>query len=358
MNPGNNRPAAYDPLPTLLDSPDSYPQKLDLVRACILQIELDEPAYQAASFLDDRILGPHTRGTWLPIARVAAAAKPDHDTRPLHFILHTGHVGSTLLSRLLETTGSVLSLREPLPLRTLADASDVLGQPESLLSEPQFELVLDTFVRLWSRGYTTTNCVVLKATSAAARVAPWLMRRNAASRAVYLNLQAEPYLATLLAGPNSPVDLRGHGAERVRRLRTRIATPLKPLHALTPGELTALSWLAESLTRRAILDQCPGRVLAVDFDVFLADMPRVMQRIVGHLQLRTDPGWLAQLGSSPALARYSKSPDHDYSPALRARVLDQARRDHRDEIRRGLAWLDTLARAETVVARVLEADPA
>ena len=157
MNPGDNRPAAYDPLPTLLDSPNSYPQKLDLVRSCILQIELDEPAYRAASFLDDRILGPGTRGTWLPIARVAAAAKLGHKTRPLHFILHTGHVGSTLLSRLLETTGSVLSLREPSPLRTLAEASDVLDQPESLLSESQFELVLDTFVRLWSRGYTTTR---------------------------------------------------------------------------------------------------------------------------------------------------------------------------------------------------------
>jgi hypothetical protein len=358
MNAGNHRPAAYDPLPTLLDSPDSYPQKLDLARSCILQIELDEPAYQAASFLDDRILSPGTRGAWLPIARVAAAARLGHDNRPLHFILHTGHVGSTLLSRLIETAGSVLSLREPLPLRTLAEASDALGQPESLLSEPQFELVLDTFVRLWSRGYPTTRCVVLKATSAAARVAPWILRHISASRAVYLSLQAEPYLATLLAGANSPVDLRGHGAERMHRLRSRIATPLGPLHALTPGELAAMSWLAESLTRREILDQWPGRVLAVDFDVLLVDLPHAMRRIADHLQLPVDVDWLERLGSSPVLARYSKSPDHEYSPALRAQVLDQARRDHRDEIRRGLGWLETLARAESAVARVLAADPA
>lgn len=354
MKPGNNGPAAYDPLPTLLHSPDSYPQKLDLVRSRILQIELDEPAYQAASFLDDRILGPGTRGAWLPIERVAAAAQRGPQARPLHLILHTGHVGSTLLSRLLDTTGSVLSLREPLPLRTLAEASDVLGQPESLLSAPQFELVLDTFVLLWSRGYATTRCVVLKATSAAARVAPLLLRRNAASRAVYLNLRAEPYLATLLAGANSPVDLRGHGVERMRRLRSRIGTPLGSLHALTPGELTAMSWLAESLTRREILDQWPDRVLAVDFDALLGDLPRVMQQVVDRLQLPADPGWLAQLGSNPALARYSKSPDHEYSPALRAQVLDQARREHRDEIRRGLEWLESMARTEKTVARVLD----
>jgi hypothetical protein len=358
MNPGANRPAAYDPLPTLLDSPDSYPQKLDFVRSCILQIELDEPTYRAASFLDDRILGPGTRGAWLPIERIAVQAQRGLPARPLHFILHTGHVGSTLLSRLLDTTGSVLSLREPLPLRTLAEAHDVLGQPESLVSEAQFERVLDTFARLWSRGYTATRCVVLKATSAAARVAPRFLQLNTASRAVYLNLRAEPYLATLLAGANSPVDLRGHAVERMRRLRTRIGTPLAPLHTLTPGELTALSWLAESLTRREILDQWPERVLAVDFDLLLGDLPRVMGQIVGHLLLPADPGWLAGLGSNPALARYSKSPDHDYSPALRAQVLDQARRDHLDEIRRGIDWLASLARTETAVARVLEADSA
>ncbi len=99
-------------------------------------------------------------------------------------------------------------------------------------------------------------------------------------------------------------------------------------------------------------------MLAVDFDVFLGDLPRVMQQIVDHLQLPADPRWLAQLGSSPALARYSKSPEHEYSPALRAQVLDQARRDHRDEIRRGLAWLESLARAESAVARALEVEPA
>jgi hypothetical protein len=266
-------------------------------------------------------------------------------------MLHTGHVGSTLLSRLLDTAGAVLPLREPLPLRTLAEAADLLGQPESLLSEAQFELLVETFVRLWSRGYPTTRAVVLKATSATARVAPRLLRQNLASRAVYLNLRAEPYLATLLAGPNSPVDLRGHGAERMRRLRARIGTPLPPLHALSPGELVALSWLAESLTRRDVLDRFPDRVLALDFDALLGDVPGVMQQVVEHLQLLTEPGWAAQLGASPALTRYSKSPDHDYSPALRAQVLDQARHEHRDELRRGLEWLQALARTERAVAR-------
>jgi hypothetical protein len=356
MTTSKTRSTPHDLLSALPDSPDAYPQKLDLVRASVLQIAFDEAAYRAASFLDDRILTPATRGAWMSIDRVAEAARLGQQPRPLHYILHTGHVGSTLLSRLLDTTGTVLSLREPLPLRTLAEASDVLGQPESLLGEGQFATLVDTFVRLWSRGYAATQSVLLKATSATARIAPMLLRRKPDSRAVYLTLRAEPYLATLLAGANSAMDLRGHGPERMRRLCRRLDAMLPALHSLTPGELVAMSWLAESLTRRDVLDQASTQVLPVDFDAFLADVPGVAGTVVGHLQLAAPADWLAQLGANPALTRYSKSPEHEYSPALRAQVLAQARRDHATEIGRGLAWLDSLARRHGAVERVLQAD--
>ena len=309
-------------------------------------------------FLDDRILAPSTVGAWLPLEQVVAAAKSSRNVRPLHYILHTGHVGSTLLSRLLDTTGNVLPLREPLPLRTLAEAGDSVGQPESLLSPAQFDALLETFARLWGRGYPSTHSVVLKATSAAARIAPALLRRDPGRAAVYLNLRAEPYLATLLAGPNSAVDLRGHGPERMRRMTLQLSAPTRPLHALTHGELAAMNWLAESLTQHAVLAQAPHQTLAVDFDELLADLTGVMARVAAHLALQVAPGWLDQLASDPALSRYSKSPDHEYSPALRAQVLAQARQEHAQEIRRGLNWLETLARAEPAVARVLHASAA
>ena len=353
-----NRPATNDLLANLPDSPDSYPQKLDLVRGCILQVGLGEQTYREASFLDDRVVGPGIRGAWLPIERVAAAARPGRNLRPLHYILHTGHVGSTLVSRLLDETGNVLSLREPLPLRTLAEAHDALGRPDSLLSPSQFELLLETLLSLWSRGYAATRCVVVKATSSAARLAPQLLQRRAGSRAIYLSLQAEPYLATLLAGQNSPVDLRGHGSERMRRLCSRVAAPLAPLHALSLGELAAMSWLAESLTRREIIGQFPDRVLAVDFDAFLGDIPAWMGRIVRHFGLPADDSWLAQLGSSPVLGRYSKAPEHEYGPAVRSQVLAEARRNHREQIARGLGWLERLAQLDATVSHVLaEAGP-
>ncbi len=352
---------ATEPSPSLQDallaqlpaSPDAYPQKLDFVRDAALVIRFDASAYRAASFLDDRILGPATEGAWIPFGRVVEAARAATTPRPVHFIFHTGHVGSTLVSRLLDETGIVLSLREPLPLRTLADAHDALGRPDSLLSDARFDLALGAFITLWSRGYSATRGVVVKATSSAGRIAAALLGRSEGSRAVYLNLGAEPYLATLLAGQNSPIDLRGHGPERIRRLQTWLTEPLGPLHAMSIGELAAMSWLAESRIQREALARFPERVVALDFDAFLEGVPEGMARILGLFGLPADLRYLSAIGRSPVLARSSKAPEYGYTPEVRAEILRESRRDHREEIRRGLAWLERLARTSAAVAEVL-----
>jgi hypothetical protein len=346
-------PVADALLARLPASPDVYPQKIDLIRDLVLLIGFDADAYRAASFLDDRVLTPTTQGGWVPLPRVADLAGSSTTLRPLHFIFHTGHVGSTLVSRLLDETGEVLSLREPLPLRTLAETHDSLGRPESLLGEAQFEALLAMCVRLWRRGYGTTRAVVLKATSSCGRVAVPILARNESTRAIYMNLRAEPYLATLLAGQNSVFDLRGHGPERIRRLQSRLASPLAPLHMLSPGELTAMSWLAERVSQLNAVTCTDGRVIAVDFDAFLADIEGGMATVLGHFGLSPDPRFLARVGRSPILARYSKAPEFAYTPEVRAQVLRESRRDHRDEIARGMDWLAQKARADPVAAEAL-----
>ncbi|MBP6514332.1 MAG: hypothetical protein KA224_04085 [Steroidobacteraceae bacterium] len=348
-------PFAEQLLARLPATPDVYAQKVDFVRGAVLLLQFDAAAYRSASFLDDRVLGPTTKGGWAGLDAVAAAAQRVQAGRPLHFIFHTGHVGSTLLSRLLEEAGGVLALREPLPLRSLAEAQDVLGQPESLLSDQQFAGALDLFLRLWSRGYEATRAVVVKATSSTGRLAPLLLGRQAGSRAVYLNLRAEPYLATLLAGANSPLDLRGHGPLRIRRLQARTAVPLQPLHALSLGELAAMSWLSETCCQHDALRLCPGRVLAVDFDALLGEVAPQLGRVLAHFGLPADADLLARLARSPVLGQYSKAPEHAYTPALRADTLRESRRVNAAEIARGLAYLERIAAADAALASAMAA---
>lgn len=337
-------------------SPDAYPQKLDLARDAVLLVRMDAAAYRKASFLDDRVLRPDTQGAWLPTEVIHRAVGRARDGCPvLHYIFHTGHVGSTLVSRLLDEAGSVLSLREPLPLRTLADAHDVLALPESLLSQAQFDRDLALFTTLWRRGYETTRAVVLKATSSAGRLAVPLLAASPASRGIYLNLRAEPYLATLLAGPNSPADLRGHGPARIRRLQARVTSglALPSLHVLSSGELAAMSWLAESWSQFDALEQHPDRLIALDFDQFLADVAESMRRILVHFDLPADSGYLSEITRSPVLRHYSKAPEYSYTPTARAELLNESRRANRREILQGLAWLERLAHGDSSVAAMV-----
>jgi hypothetical protein len=354
MNAARPNPAP-DLAALLPASPDAYPQAIDLVRGLVLVIRMDARGYLAASFLDDRILVPGTQGAWLPGAAVSEAARRATGRKPLHFIFHSGHVGSTLLSRLLDAAGAVLPLREPLPLRTLAEAREGLGRPESLLSQGQFDGLLDMLLALWSRGYEATRAVVLKATSSAGHLAPSILARAQASRAVYLNLRAEPYLATLLGGANSAIDLRGHGPGRMRRLLAGRSIPVAPLHALGRGELAALGWLVESLAQADAVAEAGTRVLTIDFEAMLADMRANLVRVLAHFDLPRDENVLAAIAGSDALRRYSKAPELPYSPDERAACLAQARREERAEIAKGLAWLEALARADAGIAAVVAA---
>jgi hypothetical protein len=326
-------------------SPDACVQNIDLVRGLVLVVRIDADTYRKASFLDDRILGPSIRGAWLAGADATAAARQVADPRPLHFIFHTGHVGSTLVSRLLDETGIVLPLREPLPLRVIADAWEALPTPESLLGEEQFGALTGMMMRFWSRGYDWTRAVVVKATSSAGHAAIPLLEANAAARAIYMNLRAEPYIAALLAGANSATDLRGHAPGRMRRLRTRGVAVSEPLHRLSPGELAALGWFAESRAQQDALQRFPDRVLAVDFDDLLADVPGAMQRIALHFALETGEGYQAGIPESPSLRRYSKAPERTFAPGERDLRLAQSRRDNRDEIMRGMHWLERMGGA-------------
>lgn len=339
----------------LAASPDVYLQKVDLARDATLLVQLNENAYRAASFLDDRILAPGLRGGWTSLQSVLAATDAVDADKPLHFIFHTGHVGSTLLSRLLDESGCVLPLREPLPLRTLADAHDTLGLPESLLGPHDFERLERALLQLWSRGYAGTHSVVLKATSSACRIAAPLLDRLAGARAVYLNLGAEPYLATLLAGKNSGIDLRGQGPVRIRRLQARIQAPLPALHALSLGELAAMSWLAETWNQHDAVSRFGSRVLAIDFDELLADVAGCVGRVAEHFQLPLEQRWLADIARSPALTRYSKSPDFEYSPQLRRELLRESRQNNAAQIAAGMRWLESLAGSQPTVAALLSA---
>ncbi len=335
-------------------SPALYPQNFYPQRQSFFIVRLSEQDYRKASFLDNRVLTRNMQRGLIRESLVVDALAKGVNAQPLHFIFHCGHVGSTLLSRLLDEAGQVLSLREPLPLRVLADGYDGLVRREPPVSEARLNTYLELFLKIWSRGFPDTRAVIVKATSSAARLAPRLLAARPEPRAVYLSLPAEPYLATLLAGANSALDLKAFGPERARRLEALLSTSFPPFHLLSLGELAALSWLTERLTEKKLNAEFGSRILSLDFDEMLKDLKATLKHVTEHFQLEPEAKYFDEIAKSPVLSHYAKAPEHEYSPEKRAEILAKARTEKEADIKKGLAWLERVGAKHPNVAELLK----
>ena len=133
-------------------SPRWFPHYYDAASDSVLIVERSEEEYRAASFLDDRSLSPQTARHLVPWSQIAGAVPADA-RRDLNFIFHIGHVGSTLISRLLGELPQVFALREPVILRDVAERLAERGLPEALWPAESVPKRLDVVTALLSRTW-------------------------------------------------------------------------------------------------------------------------------------------------------------------------------------------------------------
>lgn len=328
-----------------------HPHRIDLLRDAVAFIRLDPAVREQASFLDERVAGrevPSAAFEWRHVEQALSGTRP---ANPAHYVFHVGHCGSTLLSRLLGELG-VAQLREPQVLRTLAEVHVGLSTPESRWSDATFAGRLALVASLFDRGHEPR---MVKATSSCSDLLEPILGGSAARRATLVYTPLSAYLANVLAGPNSRLDVLQMAPLRIRRLGARLGAPVGRLHEMSAGVVAAMSWVAETTALSAAVDALgPARALCVNFDRFLGDVPAGLQQLAAHVPgAATDAATLARVASSPMLTRYSKAPEHAYDASLRQAVLDDARRQFGDDIRAGLEWASRLAEAHSAVARAL-----
>src|SRR2546430_16788258 len=138
-------------------------QALDPAAGMVRLVAMDRESYRAASFLDDRLLQAPVDAQIVPwpLVEEAMSGELRQDAR---WIFHVGHVGSTLLSRLLGGIDGVLAIREPRLLRDLA------------LSPPEVrERTIAPVPKLMSRTFAPDEIACVKATSFASEIAPLLV---------------------------------------------------------------------------------------------------------------------------------------------------------------------------------------
>lgn len=316
----------------LLRDPAYLPFRLDPLLRRVLWLRLDADARARAAFLDERAMPASPQGGWTPLDALARLPAP---ARPAQAIFHIGHCGSTLLSRVLEAAPAVQALREPLPLRTLAEAWPRRGAFDAAFSVDGAHGALVGAWSAWSRALAPATHVVVKATRRCNGLAAPLLEAFPTLRVVLLDMPLAPWLATLFKSEASLADALAPAGERLALLHAHGLAAGATVHGLPAPAACALGWLAEQL-RFDDLASGPhaSRVLRVDFEALLARPGEGVEAVADHLGLPAGTGTAAL--ASPHWGRYSKAPEHGYRPDDRRHDLALALHRFAGEVQAGV----------------------
>lgn len=340
--PGSGAPGAVQ-VPPLIDveqissSPAWFPvncPKGDTVRL----VRLDEADYRSASFLDQRLFQLNRPRGRCAATELSNAAQ--HCPPRASYIFHIGHVGSTLISRLLGEAPEWFCLREPALLRQAA-----AGQ-----LPPQ--LPLPALLGVLSRTWRAEQRALIKTTSFVSELAEALLADSPDSRALLVFTSARTYLCAIFGGPNSRVESQTLAPARFERLRRRVGA-IELRAPACEGESIAMSWLCEASALCQAAERYPTRVGWLDFERFLLDPLPVLSAGCAALGAVPHAPTLSTALAGPLMRQYAKAPEYGYDRELRHEVLAHAEQENAREIQRGLAWLGELAGRHPLIERTL-----
>ena len=324
--------------PGFSDDASWLTQAFDRDAGLVRLVRMDSAGYRNASFLDDRIFQASVETmlcNWDELAHTLSdAARTD-----ARWIFHVGHVGSTLIARLIGELPRVLAVREPRLLR------DLMGLERSAVGE--HAAVARRFV---SRTFAPDEIALVKATSFVSEIAASLC--STSGRALFLYATPRNYIRSILAGENSRKELAVLAGPRAERMAGRVTIDMPP--SADDAHLAAAAWACEMTSLEASALAMPGRsILWVDFDAILSDIVAALGRVAAHFGFTSDASTIASIANGPLMRRYSKALEYEYSPALRRDLLDEAGRNHAREIEAALAMLHKAARQSPLLARAL-----
>jgi hypothetical protein len=311
-------------------------QAMDPAGGNVRFVAMEADDYRSASFLDDRIFQVQRIQHVVPWES-ATAGLTSEARADARWIFHIGHVGSTLLSRLIGELPGVLSVREPRILRDLAASQN-------------FERYVPALRQLLSRTFAPSETAVVKATSFASELAAALVGTN--GRAIFIYAAPEAYLGTSLAGENTMREVAALAPVRSQRMQDRVALtgmtdrPAYQVAAAWACEMTSLEKAAEALA--------PDSVQWLNFDRFLQSVPAELTRSAEFLAIEASDEQVAAVAAGPLLGRYSKALEFEYSPRLRSDLIASASAAHATDISGALAMLEAAAQDSPLLRRALK----
>ncbi|GAB5488720.1 MAG: hypothetical protein Pars2KO_22900 [Parasphingorhabdus sp.] len=327
------------------------PFSVDVNADQVILVRLSEEDYRNISFLDQRIITPQLPRQVVDWEEIAAI--PISEQSQPHYIFHIGHVGSTLISRLLGEHQTILALREPAILRQISDLRVTNNEQAAAWNRDNFVDRLNKTQNWLSRSFHPNQTVMIKASSFVSPLAENLLGNS--GKALFLYTSFERYLQTILAGEASIREADALVDLRLLRVNRYLEHDQINKSDLSPVQKIGLGWICEMTTLTRAFDNLKQATIRwMDFDSFLSDPTAQLKIATDHFDLEISTQNIADLVSGPIMNSYSKAPEYDYSPSLREDLLAEAAQNHFQAIRDTMHWIEKMAKDHKAIARAME----
>lgn len=328
--------AALDP-ERLFTLPEVFP--LEFSQGALEMVPMDRESYWRSVFLDRGRIVPAARRGWrVPLPGLLAEfERRGAAQRPVHFIFHIAHCGSTLLARALDLPLQTLVLREPYTLRQLgAEAAASAAGPRDPGS---WGRILALTGGLLGRRYPDTQAVIVKANVPVNFILAPLTALHPGSRGLLLYAGFERYVLSVLKTPMHRNWVDKVSAQMAGGIRATPALMKTDLATLSTPQRAACLWAVQILRFCAAMDEDPG-LRSLDCERLFASPAETLAACFRHFCVELPEGLPAEIAAGELFRRHAKNPGLPYDREQREKDLARLQTGFADELRQAGDWIE------------------
>ena len=321
----------------LFHDPDMY--LLEFTEQQALFILMTRENYSRSVFTDRQRIAPaQPAGRGINLDSLLERSDSESVLRPLRFIFHLAHGGSTLLARALDSPGHSLVIREPSSLRQLA--IERLATHPMLFNQEHWMRRLRLATGLLGRRYRETEPVLVKANVPVNFILPEILSLNKDSCGVMLYTGLQQYLTSVLKSPDhqrwvvNVVRQLAGGVKQIQGLSSVM------VDRLSPPQAAACLWLSQMYMYVQALE-LHSNLRTVKSDTFFEQPAATLQAASDFMGLGFSAAEIQKIVAGDLFASHAKKPGLAYDNAARKADLEHHALENQDDISAGLEWAET-----------------
>ena|GEM_PF-385346 len=328
-------------LENIFTTPDIYFYKMDGQNAQFAHMTAGH--FQESIFLDMRIK-PASEGlaqVSLPNLMSVNQRAP-MTRRPINFIFHIAHCGSTLLSRAFDRTDAALVYREPHALRQIG--VEVAQTPVYPGMAPVTKAKLAFALTMAQKRYMPNQPVIVKANVPVNLMLPEVMAGIPGSKGLLLYLPLEAYLLSILKSEANRSWIQGLCREIGWRFCRALNLDPAMIADLSIPQATGFVWLAQMKLFADALKAMPA-LKTLNAETFFKTPAPVLEALSAHFSVPLDRAYFDDLAAGDLFNRHAKDPGRVFDDEARRVELEMRKKALSGDLEEALAWTRPKARA-------------